>query len=82
MSIEGKVIGPSVELVSADVMDATAYPKQVELRIRAVKEAANALRSGRGLMKGKAGRIDDIVALSQYILTGAEPEWYEPKEIR
>lgn len=74
-TVEGKVIAKEVELVRQDTWDEVSYDKQVRLRKDAVKEAAAALRSSKGMFKGRAGNLDDIIALSEYILTGIVPDW-------
>lgn len=67
----------STELVTVEEMNETAYLKQVAVRSKAVEVAAKALRSGSGWGKSKAGHIEDIIALSEYILTGAIPDYVE-----
>jgi hypothetical protein len=65
----------STELVTVQEMDETAYLKQVAARTKAVDAAAKALRSGGPFSKSKSGRLEDIIALSEYILTGVMPDW-------
>lgn len=70
-------VTPTTELVTIEEMNDTAYMKQVSVRTRAVEVSARALRDGRGWNKYRAGALEDIIALSEYILTGILPEWVE-----